>query len=84
MHHHQFITTLLPTQVLCQYRSFLRTTRHVSDTVQCKEIVSWVREEFRASAGIPHQEEESIKVRLMQGEKMLKEMKQTVKLATAT
>ena len=69
--------------MLCQYRSFLRTARQVSDPVQCKEIVSWVREEFRASAGIPHQEGEMIKTRLMQGEKMLKELRQTVELATA-
>ena len=49
-----------------------------------EELLSWIRSDFRAKAGIPHNDEEVIKSHLKYGEKMLKELKQSVDLATAS
>lgn len=49
-----------------------------------EELLSWIRSDFRAKAGIPHSEEDVIKSHLKYGDKMLKELKQSVDLATAS
>ena len=49
-----------------------------------QDIFVWVRSDFKNNASIPHSQEDQIKSLLKYGEKMLKELKNNVDLATAT
>ena len=69
--------------VLGQYRAFLRTARRLPED-QREEILGWVRHDFRRHAAIPAAEEDRVKSLLQQGERMLKELRQNVELATAS
>ena len=71
-------------KVLKQYRLFLRTARRLPDQRSSEDIVNWVRADFKANAIIPNSEEDKIKSLLLYGDKMLKELKQSVDLATAS
>ena len=71
-------------QVLKQYRQFLRTARRLPDKRAGSDVVEWVRADFKKNAAIANGEEDQIKALLMYGDKMLKELKQSVDLATAT
>lgn len=55
-----------------------------SSSYVLKDVVDWVRRDFRGNATIPNAQEDQIKSLLKYGEKMLKELKQNVDLATAT
>jgi len=69
--------------VLAQYRSFLRTARRLPGGER-KEIEELVKYDFRANANVPASDEEQVKALLQHGERMLKELKQNVDLATAS
>ena len=71
-------------QVIKQYRDFLRTARRMPDKNAQQDILVWVRQDFKSNANIPNSQEDQIKSLLNYGEKMLKELKQNVDLATAT
>jgi len=69
-------------QVLAQYRSFLRTARKLPGGERT-EIEELVKYDFRANSTVPASDEEQVKALLQHGERMLKELKQNVDLATA-
>lgn len=70
-------------EVLKQYRSFFRTIRLLEDENQKKEISQWVRSDFKANASVKNSEEERIKALLFHGDKMLRELKQSLQLSKA-
>ena len=47
-------------------------------------MLEWVRKDYRNNANIPNSQEDQIKSLLKYGDKMLKELKQNVDLATAS
>jgi len=49
-----------------------------------KDVLEWVKADYRTNANIPNSQEDQIKSLLKHGDKMLKELKQNVDLATAT
>jgi hypothetical protein len=65
-------------QVIKQYRDFLRTAKKLPDENMKKDVVVWVRSDFKANASVPNSQEDQIKSLLKHGEKMLKELKQNV------
>ena len=71
-------------QVLKQYRQFIRTARRLPDQRGSADILDWVRADFKGNAAISNSEEDKIKSLLLYGDKMLKELKQSVDLATAS
>ena len=71
-------------QVLKQYRQFIRTAGRLPDKRGSEDVMAWVRADFKTNASIAHSEEDKIKALLLHGEKMLKELKQSVDLATAS
>ena len=71
-------------QVLKQYRQFLRTAKRLPDRKAADDVLIWVRADFKQNSIIPNSEEDKIKSLLLYGEKMLKELKQSVDLATAS
>jgi len=70
-------------QVLAQYRKFLRTARRLPASER-EEIEDMVKYDFRMNAKVPASDEEQVKALLQHGERMLKELKQNVDLATAS
>ncbi len=72
---------LLRQQVIGLYRDCLRTIRRLPDPKQKSELVQWAREDFKANKGAT--EEEAIKAMIQHGERMLRELKQSVDLAGA-
>ena len=71
-------------QVIKQYRQFIRTSRRLTDKRAGDDVLEWVRADFRSNSKIANSEEDKIKSLLLYGEKMLKELKQSVDLATAS
>merc|ERR1712189_92387 len=71
-------------QVMKQYRDFLRTAKRLPDEYMRKDVLEWVRKDYRNNANIPNSQEDQIKSLLKYGDKMLKELKQNVDLATAS
>merc|ERR1719381_54496 len=71
-------------QVMKQYRDFLRTAKRLPDEYMRKDVLEWVKADYRTNANIPNSQEDQIKSLLKYGDKMLKELKQNVDLATAT
>ena len=49
-----------------------------------QDVLEWVRKDYRNNANIPNSQEDQIKSLLKYGDKMLKELKQNVDLATAS
>ena len=74
---------LLRQEVLKLYRSFFRTIRHLPDERQKLEVANWVRADFKANKDLPVENEDHIKHLFYNGEKMLKELKQSVDLSRA-
>ena len=75
---------MLRGKVLKQYRQFVRTAQKLPDKRNGQDIVNWVRADFKNNSTIPHSEEDKIKSLLLYGDKMLKELKQSVDLSTAS
>ena len=71
-------------QVLKQYRQFIRTARCLPDKRGSSDVLDWVRADFKTNAAIANSEEDKIKSHLLYGEKMLKELKQSVDFSTAS
>ena len=87
-------------QVLKQYRDFLRTAKRIPDkssqevTITLdnsrilinsfKDVIDWVRKDFKQYSALPNSEEDQIKSLLKYGEKMLKDLKQNVDFSTAS
>ena len=74
---------LLRGHVLKLYRDCLRTARAAPSKQQRAEIEDWVKADFRANQKVPLDEEERIKALVYNGEKMLRELRQSMDLATA-
>ena len=74
---------LVRQQVLKLYRDFFRTSRLLPDVRQRKDVEEWVRADFKANKNVSHDHEEQIKALYYNGEKMLKELKQSVDLSKA-
>jgi len=70
-------------EVLKLYRTFFRTIRRLPDEQQKKEVAEWVRADFKNYKSIPVEEEIQIKSLIYNGEKMLRELKQSVDLSEA-
>jgi len=70
-------------QVIKQYRDFIRTAKRLPQD-QAEDILNWVRADFKTNSLVSPTEEEKVKSLLQQGERMLKELKQNVDLATAS
>ena len=49
-----------------------------------KDVINWVRNDFKQHSSIPNSDEDRIKSHLKYGEKMLKDLKQNVELSTAS
>ena len=71
-------------QVIKQYRDFLRTAKRLPDQSSQKDVIDWVRKDFKQYSTIPNSEEDQIKSLLKYGEKMLKDLKQNVDFSTAS
>lgn len=74
---------MLRQQVLKLYRSFFRTIRQLPDPGQRKDISQWVRADFKANKDIDPSSEDTIKSLMFNGEKMLRELRQSADLAKA-
>ena len=74
---------LLRGHVLKLYRDCLRTARAAPSKQQRAEIEDWVKADFRANQHLPLEQAESIKALIYNGEKMLRELRQSMDLATA-
>jgi len=70
-------------EVLKLYRTFFRTIRQLPDEQQKKEVADWVRSDFKNYKSISVENEVQIKSLMYNGEKMLKELKQSVDLSKA-
>lgn len=70
-------------EVLKLYRSFFRTIRLLPDEGQKRDVASWVRADFKANKAVAVDNEEQIKSLIFNGEKMLRELKQSVDLSRA-
>jgi len=75
---------MIRSQVIKQYRDFLRTAKRLPDENMKKDVFEWVRRDFKANSSIPNSQEDQIKSLLKHGEKMHKELKQNVDFATAS
>ena len=74
---------LLRQQVMKLYIDFHRTIRKLPETER-EEMRSWVRQDFKRNMYLdPEGDQETIKAMLLNGEKMLREMKQSAELAKA-
>lgn len=69
-------------QVLKLYRDFFRTARELPEG-QREDIIEWVRSDFKSNKSVPVTDEEQIKALVINGEKMLRELKQSVDLSKA-
>ena len=84
-----FVSAVLDTlfqvrqEVLKLYRTFFRTIRHLPDERQKSEVADWVRSDFKTHKTISVEDEVTIKNLLFNGEKMLRELKQSVDLSKA-
>ncbi len=74
---------MLRQQVIKLYRDFFRTTAQINDAGQRNEIRQMVRTDFKANKAVDPAEEERIKALMFNGEKMLRELKQSVDLSRA-
>ena len=74
---------MLRGQVIKLYRDFFRTTRLVSDSHQREEMNDWIRRDFKANRNVSVEEEETVKALLFNGEKMLRELRQSLELSEA-
>lgn len=74
---------LLRQQVLKLYREFFRTTAKISDASHRRDLRDWVRADFKNNKSVDPNDEEKIKALMFNGEKFLKELKQSVDLAKA-
>ncbi len=72
---------MLRQEVLKLYRDCLRTIRRLPDPAQRRDLSDWARADFKANKGV--EGEEAIKALLQNGDKMLRELKQSVDLAHA-
>jgi len=70
-------------QVLKQYRTFIRTARRLPDKNQTNAIIEAVRADFKQNKSIPVDNSMKIKGLYLYGEKMLKELTQSVGFASA-
>jgi len=70
-------------EVLKLYRTFFRTIRQLPDERQKVEVADWVRSDFKSNKGVSVEDEVQIKSLLYNGEKMLRELKQSVDLSKA-
>ena len=70
-------------EVLKLYRTFFRTIRQLPDERQKVEVGDWVRSDFKSNKGVSVEDEVQIKSLLYNGEKMLRELKQSVDLSKA-
>jgi len=70
-------------QVLKLYRDCFRAIAKVKDESQRRDLKEWVRADFRANKDADPADEEAILAMLYNGEKMLREMKQSLDLAQA-
>lgn len=74
---------MLRGQVLKLYRDFFRTTKRIPDQRERSELQSWVRADFKRNKSVSCEDEEAIKALFYNGEKMLRELKQSLDLAKA-
>jgi len=65
-------------QVIKQYRTFIRTARRLPDKNQTDGIIDMVRADFKHNKSIPVDDQMQIKAMYLYGEKMLKELTQSV------
>ncbi|XP_071520966.1 LYR motif-containing protein 2 [Panulirus ornatus] len=70
---------MLRTEAIKLYRNILRQLQHLPDKSQQKEIREWARADFETHRH--HEDEEVIKVLIMQGKKQLEELEKTIKIA---
>jgi hypothetical protein len=73
---------MLRQQVISLYRNFFRAIRRLPER-QRGELSDWVRADFKANKGVDNSDEETIKSLLLNGEKLLRELKQSVDLSDA-
>lgn len=71
-------------EVLKQYRHFFRTIQKLEDQKQKSEIADWVRTDFQKNKNIQNSEEDRIKALLIYGDRMLKELKQTIDMTKSS
>nr|XP_053643328.1 LYR motif-containing protein 2-like isoform X1 [Cherax quadricarinatus]XP_053643338.1 LYR motif-containing protein 2-like isoform X1 [Cherax quadricarinatus] len=70
---------MLRTEAIKLYRNILRQLQHLPDKSQRKEIREWARADFETHRH--HEDEEVIKVLIMQGKKQLEELEKTIRRA---
>jgi len=74
---------MLRQEVLKLYRSFFRTIRQLPDENQKRDVADWVRSDFKAYKDISVENDTQIRSLIYNGEKSLRELKQSVDLAKA-
>jgi len=74
---------MLRQEVLKLYRNFFRTIRQLPDENQKRDVADWVRADFKAYKNVSVENEVQIKSLMFNGEKMLRELKQSVDLSKA-
>jgi hypothetical protein len=74
---------MLRQQVIKLYRDFFRTINMLDDKGQQVELRKLVREDFKANKEVDPAQEDQIKSLMFNGEKMLRELKQSVDLSRA-
>ncbi|XP_069940864.1 LYR motif-containing protein 2 isoform X2 [Cherax quadricarinatus] len=74
-----FTLFMLRTEAIKLYRNILRQLQHLPDKSQRKEIREWARADFETHRH--HEDEEVIKVLIMQGKKQLEELEKTIRRA---
>ncbi|KAG7156463.1 LYR motif-containing protein 2-like [Homarus americanus] len=70
---------MLRTEAIKLYRNILRQLQHLPDKSQRKEIQEWARADFEAHRH--HEDEEVIKLLIIQGNKQLEELEKSIKIA---
>lgn len=69
---------LLRTEVLNLYKTFLRTVKEIPNESSRKEMIEWIRTEFKQNKHLT--DETSIKMMIQYGQRSLKEVESSVGL----
>lgn len=69
---------LLRSEVLSLYKTFLRTAREIPDETSRKEMIDWIRKDFKQNKHLT--DETSIKMMIQYGQRSLKEVESSVAL----
>jgi len=65
-------------QVLAQYKSFLKTIKRLPDQTYAEDLIKWVRSDFKANKNVT--DVETIKFHLSHGEKQLQKLERMISI----